>query len=189
LRNLLESQGIMPPARFDANRDPLKFLSWVHDAHPNLTQVVEDALIVGEETAVESARPTADGGAVIKAAGLAGLQVAIVSNNAGSAIARYLALHGLTSDITAVVGRKYGAPTLMKPHPDALHRALEVLGTDAGASIMIGDTTTDMQASRAAGVRPIGYTKGDGRGPALARAGAEVVVDDMGVIAEALEAL
>jgi phosphoglycolate phosphatase-like HAD superfamily hydrolase len=38
-----------------------------------------------------------------------------------------------------------------KPHPEALLRALEVLGVPASRSVYVGDTPTDLEMARAAG--------------------------------------
>jgi len=38
-----------------------------------------------------------------------------------------------------------------KPHPEALLRALDELGLDAGQTVYIGDTTVDLEMARAAG--------------------------------------
>ncbi len=38
-----------------------------------------------------------------------------------------------------------------KPHPEALLRALDELGLDAGRTIYVGDTTADLEMARAAG--------------------------------------
>jgi HAD superfamily hydrolase (TIGR01509 family) len=50
-----------------------------------------------------------------------------------------------------------------KPHPDLLVTALSLLGIsgrDAGQTLHIGDTVADIDAARAAGVRPVGVTYG-----------------------------
>jgi histidinol-phosphate phosphatase family protein len=51
-----------------------------------------------------------------------------------------------------------------KPAPTLLHRASVELGIRLSASIMVGDTTTDVEAARAAGCRPVLIT--DGGSPA-----------------------
>ena len=47
-----------------------------------------------------------------------------------------------------------------KPHPDTPRAALEKLGVDASAALMLGDTPYDAQAATAAGVVPIGVLTG-----------------------------
>lgn len=187
LRHLLEEDGVALPPQFDANRDPLKLLAWVGLNHPHHTQAVDDLLIAGEVEAAQSAKPTEHAREVISASVRSGRPVAIVSNNAAEAIHHYLALEGIAG-VSLVVGRAYGKPEHLKPHPIPVTRAVTGLGMNPADCILIGDSEADMQASRAAGVIPIGYTKGDFRGPALTGAGAEIVIDDMAAVSAALEA-
>jgi phosphoglycolate phosphatase len=57
-------------------------------------------------------------------------------------------------------------------------KAMEEIGTSPQRTIMIGDTTYDMQMAKAAGVHAIGVAWGYHQGEALLHAGAEVVVED-----------
>jgi len=51
----------------------------------------------------------------------------------------------------------------LKPEPVMLRRALEVLGADPGRTVMIGDSTNDVRAAQAAGIRgcAVGYGYGN----------------------------
>ena len=53
--------------------------------------------------------------------------------------------------------------TELKPEPVMLERALEVLGVDPGHTVMIGDSTNDIRAAQAAGIRTcaVGYGYGN----------------------------
>ena len=51
----------------------------------------------------------------------------IVSNNAEPAIEAFLDHHDLRSLVHTVIGRVPGRPELMKPHPDSVLRALDIL--------------------------------------------------------------
>jgi phosphoglycolate phosphatase/pyrophosphatase PpaX len=52
-----------------------------------------------------------------------------------------------------------------KPDPHGLELAVEAMGVDPGEALYVGDTLTDMEAARAAGLRPIAalWAFGDGR--------------------------
>ena len=52
--------------------------------------------------------------------------------------------------------------------------------------MIIGDSVSDIDGGRAAGVRIIGYANRPSKVDAFNRAGAEVIVTSMGTIAEAL---
>ena len=64
-----------------------------------------------------------------------------------------------------------------KPHPAMVRRAIAETGTEPDLTVMIGDTTFDMEMARAARVRPVGVTWGYHDADALRRAGAEVILE------------
>lgn len=64
-----------------------------------------------------------------------------------------------------------------KPHPSMVETALKETGASAEATLLIGDTTFDIEMAVAAGVRPIGVNWGYHPASALAEAGAETVLD------------
>lgn len=47
-----------------------------------------------------------------------------------------------------------------KPHPQMLHELMEALGVEPHHTLMIGDTTHDINMARSAGVKSIGLTTG-----------------------------
>lgn len=73
-----------------------------------------------------------------------------------------------------------------KPNPDMVHRALAEAGVDADRTIMIGDTSFDMEMAVAAGVGAIGVAWGYHPVAALNAAGAERIVDDAEVLTDLL---
>ena len=64
-----------------------------------------------------------------------------------------------------------------KPHPSMVETALKETGASAEATLLVGDTTFDMEMASAAGVRPIGVSWGYHPVSALNQAGAEIVLD------------
>jgi phosphoglycolate phosphatase len=79
----------------------------------------------------------------------------------------------------AIIGCVPGKPELMKPHPASVLRALDLLGRPAAECVMIGDSMTDIEVSRATGLRSIGYAKTPTRGHELHLAGAEAITDSI----------
>jgi phosphoglycolate phosphatase len=70
-----------------------------------------------------------------------------------------------------------------KPHPEMLHRAMDEVGADVAATLLVGDTTFDMETARNAGVRALGVAWGYHPTEALAKAGAHAVVEDFDSLA------
>nr|WP_238355447.1 HAD-IA family hydrolase [Kribbella sandramycini] len=153
---------------------------------PELAQQLEVALQKAELTAVETAKPTPGATDSIAACIATGRRVAIVSNNYAEAVAEYLARANLTQSVSLVQGRNPSDPTLMKPDPHLIERAVSALGTVGSACVFVGDQTTDMEAGKAAGVPTIGYANKPGKADALANAGADVVLTTMSALAKAI---
>lgn len=75
-----------------------------------------------------------------------------------------------------------------KPHPDMILRAMGETGAGRDRTVMIGDTSFDMQMARAAGAHAVGVTWGYHDGAALAAAGADLVIDTFAELEAALAA-
>lgn len=74
-----------------------------------------------------------------------------------------------------------------KPHPDMLERAMAECGVAAKATVMIGDTTFDMEMSENAGTLALGVDWGYHETHDLLAAGAETVVSTTDQISAFLE--
>jgi HAD superfamily hydrolase (TIGR01509 family) len=181
----LRAAGIDVPNAVASERDPLEVLRWTGAAcGPALTEAVEDALCAAELRAVESAAPTPYGHEVIVAARSAGMAVGVVSNNSPGAVAAYLTRRGLAGCIAPIVGRAYADPPRMKPNPAPILDAIRSLGADPAACVLVGDSLSDIEGARAAGVRVIGYANRPAKIEAFR--GADAVITTMGDLAVAL---
>jgi len=187
LVDLLHRHGVEVPARLTSEEDPLEVLRWTGSiSDQGITRKVEDALCEAERRAVETAAPTPYGREVIVAARQAGLPVAVVSNNSAGAVTAYLATHRLAGHVAAVIGRAYAEPGRMKPNPEPISRAVRALDVSPGQSVLVGDSISDIEGGRAAGVRVIAYANRPPKVDAFRKAGAELVITSMAPIAEAL---
>ncbi|NPV75709.1 MAG: HAD family hydrolase [Anaerolineae bacterium] len=63
-----------------------------------------------------------------------------------------------------------------KPYPDPIYHAAKEMGVDPAECLMIGDTTVDIRAGRAAGAQTAGLLCGFGQEDELRRAGADVIL-------------
>jgi HAD superfamily hydrolase (TIGR01549 family) len=191
LRQLLANEGL-DAGPVAAEDDPLQVLRYIDTFdREDLTRRADDRLRDEELTAVASARPTLHLREMLVAASNARRPVIIVSNNSAPAIARYLGAQGLAGLVRLVVGRAYGQPRRMKPNPAPIVEAVNAIGADASACVLIGDSVTDMIGAKAAGVRSLGYANRSDKRGLLIGAGADAIVegkDAMREIALALRA-
>ncbi len=158
LVELLRAAGVEPPANIAEQRDPLEVLRWTGEScSRTLTESVEDALCAAESRAVRAAAPTSYGHEVIEAAHRAGTPVAVVSNNSAGAVSAYLSAHRLAEFVAPVIGRAYADPTRMKPNPEPILMAVQALDAEPGDCLLVGDSLSDIEGAKAAGVRVVGY--------------------------------
>ncbi|GGN26583.1 phosphoglycolate phosphatase [Actinoplanes campanulatus] len=181
--------GHLPPAVAQLSSDPLRILAEVAaGGDDRLTREIADTCRDAEVNAVASATATPGAEDVLRAAQATGRQVVIVSNNATAAIDAYLKCHDLTRYITAVSARFDGMnPQLLKPHPFLLEAGLTPTNTEPAEAVFIGDSVTDIEAGRTAGIRTIGYANKPGKHQRLTNAGADLVIDSMVTLAEAVQ--
>ncbi|MFJ4704136.1 HAD family hydrolase [Streptomyces anulatus] len=167
--------------------DPMEVLRLAPQGGEPALRTIEEELTKAEVTAVRLAGPPTPGAAAaLEAARASGRKVAIVSNNSAACVQAFLMLHELRHLVDAVVGRAPYWPDAMKPDPHSLLMASNKLGTHPHDCTLIGDSVTDVKATKATGGRSIGYANKPGKERALGDAGADVVVTAMDVVAEAL---
>lgn len=94
----------------------------------------------------------------------------IVTGKSRRGVDAILALHGL-APFFSIIRTADDSPS--KPHPGMVLDAMAETGADPAATVVIGDTTYDMEMARAAGARAIGVAWGYHPTAALAAAGAE----------------
>ena len=103
----------------------------------------------------------------------AGLPMGICTNKTTRLSTRLLDALDLSRFFTAVVG---GDGPVRKPDPGHLRVIMDRLGTNAGNTLMVGDSTNDVAAAKAAGMKVVavsfGYTT-----VAPAALGADVLID------------
>jgi phosphoglycolate phosphatase len=102
---------------------------------------------------------------------------AIVTNKLKSMAERVVIGLGIDDMIDFVVGADTAQS--MKPNPDPIIFALKQFGVEPSRTVMVGDTTDDIMAAKAAGVIPCGVTYGFGTRQDLADAGAEIIIEDI----------
>lgn len=167
--------------------DPMEVLRLAPQGGEPALRAIEEELTKAEVTAVRLAGPPIPGAvAALEAAHASGRKIAIVSNNSTACVRAFLMLHGLRHLVDAVVGRAPYWPDAMKPDPHSLLLASSELETHPHDCTLIGDSVTDVEATKATGGRSIGFANKPGKERSLGDAGADVVVTAMAAVAEAL---
>ncbi|MFS4106374.1 HAD family hydrolase [Streptomyces sp. PD-S100-1] len=166
--------------------DPMEILRLAPQGGESALREIEEELTKAEVTAVKLAGPPIPGAvAALEAAQLSGRKVAIVSNNSTACVRAFLMLHDLRHLVDTIVGRAPYWPDAMKPDPHSLLKAAAQLTVHPHDCTLIGDSVTDVEASKATGSHSIGFANKPGKDRSLGDAGADVVVSTMTVVAEA----
>lgn len=103
-----------------------------------------------------------------------GWLLGIATGKARRGLDAVLSRHGLQGRFVTLQTSDLGPG---KPHPAMLERALAETGADAADTVMIGDTTFDMEMARNAGVAGIAVAWGYHGVPELLAAGATALVE------------
>ncbi len=165
----------MPP-EIATTTDHLAVLRWAGTQDDAVLEAVEKACIEAEVDAARVSEPTAGALDFLHACAELGKPVVIVSNNSADAVHVYLNRYQANRLVRGVVGRQPHRPDLMKPHPSLVLAALDLTNAQPSGSVLIGDSTTDIEVAHATGMPAIGYAKTPQRGHDLAEAGADVLV-------------
>lgn len=76
-----------------------------------------------------------------------------------------------------------------KPDPDMIDQAMGIVSASASTTVMIGDTTHDMEMARNAGVHALGVSWGYHEPEELKEAGAHMIIDDVAQMLGAIDHL
>jgi phosphoglycolate phosphatase-like HAD superfamily hydrolase len=101
--------------------------------------------------------------------------LAIVSARDRRSTHAFLNQHGLRSYFQAVASAR--TCRRAKPHPAPVLWAARALGVDPRACLMVGDTTHDILAGKAAGAQAVGVLCGFGERTELEKAGADWILN------------
>lgn len=89
-----------------------------------------------------------------------GISMSIVSNKPEAITLLIVEQLGIAQNFTKIIGPE--SVTKMKPDPEGLIMCLEAMGASAENSIMVGDSFTDIQAGKAAGMHTCAILYGYG---------------------------
>jgi phosphoglycolate phosphatase len=120
----------------------------------------------------------------LRALRAAGLRLACLTNKPTSFARPLLAMKGLDGFFEHAFGGD--AFPRKKPDPMPLLKTCEALGTDPSRTLMVGDSSNDAAAARAAGCPVVLVSYGYNHGEPVSSAGADAVVDRIDHIAQRL---
>jgi HAD superfamily hydrolase (TIGR01549 family) len=110
--------------------------------------------------------------------------LSVISARGEAGTMSFLDYHGLSGLFECIAGGQ--TTTHTKPWPDPVFWCAEHMGVPPENCLMIGDTTVDIRAGKAAGGQSVGVLSGFGSPRELARAGADLVVEDVAALTEIL---
>jgi len=110
--------------------------------------------------------------------------MAIVSARDEKSTMRFLTQFDLCKYFEVIVTGLSAAHT--KPYPDPILLAAREMGMRPQDCLMIGDTTVDMRAGKAAGAQTVGVLCGFGEEPELRQLGADLILNSTGDVAQLL---
>lgn len=108
----------------------------------------------------------------------------VVSTGPQRQVERFLEQHDLRHHFSVIVTSQTYSRT--KPHPAPVLGALRSMGIDPHAALMVGDTTVDIKAGKAAGTQTYGVLTGFGRRRDLVRQGADQIESSLVPLAEGI---
>ncbi len=130
-----------------------------------------------------TSRPYAGAENLIRSMADEGLRLGVCTNKKEELSLRLLRELGLAELFHAICGADSVANH--KPHPEHILHTIEVAGGDVSASVMIGDTQTDVDAARAAGIPVVLLSHGYTPIP-VETLGADLVIDHFDALPAAL---
>lgn len=179
LRELVTNRGVDIPAKTATSDDPFDVLRFAATISSELTETVGDELRTMELRAAKVADATPYAREVIEAAHQADRIIAAVSNNSREAVTRYLSTAGLAPMFRTINGRTDPDPGLLKPNAHLIAHTVKELGASPTECVLIGDSLSDIEGSRNAGVLSIGYANKPGKIEHFSAAGADAVITSM----------
>lgn len=180
LRSLLLDIGHYDlPSGLKNSEDPFDIFRHAATLGGYEAQFVEAELRAYEIKAATVARPTPGTHELMTAWHALGKRTAIVSNNSTAAVLSYLQRQNATKLIAVVVGRENSDPSTLKPNKYLVRLAIEKLNAVKQRCVMVGDSTSDVEAAISTGINIVGFANKARKFDELSAAGASCVVSSM----------
>jgi phosphoglycolate phosphatase len=155
-------------------------------AAPDIDRLLDRFLAYYEPNIARETRPYDGAVTALEAFRSAGARLAVCTNKRLSLAEHLLAELDLARLFDAVTGRD--SFPVYKPHPDHVRGAVRLAGGDLASAVMIGDTSIDIAAAKAAGIPVVGCTFGYSVEP-IAGLGPDAVISHYSELDAAVRAL
>lgn len=148
-----------PPEAIADTRDPFEVLQYAATLDRATAKEAERRFTEIEVEAVRTATPTPGAAELIQGTSGRLDGIAFVSNNSAAAVESYLTAHSLCTDRfqQTVFARTSPDLSLLKPSPHLLNQAVAERQFNPATCLFVGDSVTDIVASRAAGIPVLAY--------------------------------
>ncbi|TVT62158.1 HAD family hydrolase [Amycolatopsis rhizosphaerae] len=165
------------PEHVATTKDPFDVFRYAATLGEDEARYVEAAFTAHEVEAIPTATPTPGAHELIQAWHESARPLAIVSNNSAAAISAYLDLYGLRPSVDHISARMSPDASLLKPSPHLLRQAVQSIQSEPARTVFVGDSLSDIRASRTAGVLCIGYANKVGKRVRMATQQPDAITD------------
>jgi phosphoglycolate phosphatase len=169
--------GLELPDEVLTTSDHLAVLRWTFEHAVSRLAAVEVACTAAEVECARASDPSPEIKWLFTQAAQASIPIAVVSNNSEESVSTFLGRLDWLDRFAALACRTPETTRLLKPHPFLVLAATQMLDVPPHDCVFIGDSASDMQAGRAAGVTTIGLAKTSPRRAALSEAGASALME------------
>lgn len=179
LRSRGAAWGLTFPSDVMETSDPFDVLKYAASMDGKVAAQLEKLFRECEVAAIETAPATRGTPELLRRTVADGKAVTIVSNNSTAAVHCYLQRVGLEDLVYGVSARDDAEIQHLKPSPYLLQRAIAIGGGFPDAYVMIGDSTSDIEAARAAGTAVIAFANKPGKYERFAALAPDGIVTSM----------
>lgn len=170
--------GVDLPLEIESTSDHLAVLRWARlNADDAISLAVEAACTEVEIDAAGKCDPSPTGARLFELAGELRIPIAVVSNNSTLAVHAFLDRVGWLDMVEVLACRTPETVDWIKPSSHLLLVAADALRIPIDDTVFVGDSVSDVIASKAAGCPVLGLAKNERRRVELLEGGADVAVN------------
>lgn len=169
--------GVDLPLEIESTSDHLAVLRWARlNADDARSLAVEAACTQVEIDAAGRCAPSPTGARLFELASQLEIPIAVVSNNSKLAVRAFLDRVGWLNMVDVLACRTPETVDWIKPSPHLLLLAADALRIPINDTVFVGDSVSDVIASKAAGCPVLGLAKTERRRVELLDGGADIAV-------------